>query len=79
MAVSNDVLEERTENLRKELDDHKEQDSKKFTDIYTTITAIKVEMAKIGVKVGAAVIIATMICNAALAFWLKGGGHAPGG
>lgn len=78
--ISNEVLDERTAQLRKDLDDHETKDQGKFKDLYDTMTGIKVEMARIGVKVGIAVVVATMVCNAALALWLKGGFHgAPGG
>lgn len=63
-----EVLEERTGRLLKSMDDHVEDDKRKFTEVFLRLNKIDVTQAKSGVIIAAAVIFAQIVVGA----WVKG-------
>lgn len=62
------VLEERTKNIVKKIDDHVEEDGQNFREVFQAIKKIEIAQARSGVIIGIIVVCAQIVIGA----WVKG-------
>lgn len=62
------VLEERTANLIRKVDEHAEEDRMQFNEVFKRVREIELSAARAGVVIGAVVIMAQIVVGA----WVKG-------